>query len=175
MTDTLTLTPDEYKSLAIARIEQMLAAMGLPLTETMRAELSAVVDHLAGTAVVDHLAGTAHPTAAVRATSARRTPPRPSAPPETETPALSGGSAGKRARVYEPTGKAKPVDRPSSTADKVLNLILSRHLCTLPDLVRGTHRPKKALYTAIWQLEKNGLIKKTPIAEMGDGFQPTTE
>jgi hypothetical protein len=47
----------------------------------------------------------------------------------------------------------------------VLNLIVRSGKCTMNDLVKGTHRPKRALYTAIWALEKDGLIDKKPLNE----------
>lgn len=147
------LTPEELRDLVMARIERSLHDVGITLSAISRERI------LESLSLPEAVASS----------------PRASANHAPSTRAVerlqkraSGSSSDNRTRVYRATSKAKEITDPQSTRDRVLNAILQNEVCTLTDLEKNTKRPTKAIYTALWQLKKNGLIDVSPLSLLLD-------
>lgn len=152
----LTLTPEEYRSLMMARIDRSLKESGVVLPDETRERIAALLPlpDAADVRVGDEVLKSSKTVGDARAlleTVKKR--------------ALA--SSGNRAKIYRPTNRAREVDDPKSTTERVLNLIVHSGVCNLGDLVKGTHRPKRAIYTSLWQLKKDGLIDSEPAPANG--------
>jgi len=153
----LSVTPEEYRSLIMARIDQCLAENGVDLPATIRAQITEYIPMPASRVPVESDSGKARSVPATVPHEAKRlldAAQRRAIKSDTD----------KRARAYRPTSRAKAVSHPSSIADRVLNQIVGSGLCTLPDLVSSTKKPPKAIYNALWQLKSKKLIDISPLA-----------
>lgn len=155
----LTLTADEYRNLLMARIELSLRDNGVPVDEPLRTAIRSALP-AAGTMI-------ARPAAQTLA-SPRISPPASARTIREARQIVEtvGNIEDNRARAYIPTPLAKEVPNAKAVATKTLNLIIRKGVCTLGDLTKGIKKPKRAIYTALWQLHKDGLIEKMPIAEL---------
>lgn len=154
MSFSLTLTPDEYKNLLMSRIEKSLAESGVSLPPTVRQQ---IYDCLPVPETLQVEAGDI-PIA--------RMPHKTKTTIREARAALAANktTASGHGRRYRPTDRAKPIEKPRSIREKVLNLIIQKRVCILPDLVKGTHMAEKPLYNALWQLKRDKLIVVEPLS-----------
>lgn len=143
------LTQEEWVDVMLARVEIPLRSAGVSLSAATRERLRAVLSTL------DKEEGVPVRQRKTRAEVAGEE---------------GGGTAAhdendNRARVYHPTDKAKLIDNPTSTRDRVLNLIIQSKHCMMSDLLKAAPRTadakqkRKAVYTALWSLKKAKLIE----------------
>lgn len=144
----LRLTEEETRDLLMKRIEETLRESDVVLPAATRAQMAALLP-------VDGRQGTRKPV--VKADGgAKGDKPDPPAPP----------SGDNRTRFYQPTARAKKIDAPKSTVEKTANYIIDSQGCTLVDLEKMIKKSKKALYTALWALKKDGLITIKPLSSV---------
>ncbi len=129
---SLTLTPEEYRQVLKRRIETCLRDAAIP--EDVVSDVMAAFTRSDGAAA----APTVTPRAAIVA-------PR------------SGSRVDQRQKAHWPAPGVKPIAQPSTTQDAVLNAMF-KGCRTVPELTKATHKPRKAVYTALWALKKNGVI-----------------
>lgn len=133
---SLTVSPEEYKSLVLARIER-----GLRMAEVPEEIVKSVLEATSRLLPAD-----------VR--------PMRSMVNERRPAAERGGKVDKRNKIH--WTNQKPIERPSSISDNVLNALQNKCL-TAPEIAKAVRKPKKAIYTAIWRLREEGLIDQGPM------------
>lgn len=150
MTDqlSLTVTPEEYQMLLLARIERGLRVAEIP-EQIVKSLLEASARLLP-----------ADVTPVVRPGTNGRSRPIAAA--------SHGGKTDKRSKIHWTA--EKPVEKPSTISDHVLNALQNRCL-TAPEIAKAVRKPRKAVYTAIWRLRDNGLIDKGPIPVQDNGAE----
>lgn len=126
---SLTLTPEELQQVLKRRIETCLREAAIPE--------EVVSDVLAAWARSD---GSMRPASAVSSDGAH-----------------TARRVDQRQKAHWPAPGVKPVEQPSSTADLVLNAMF-KGCRTVPELTKTTRKPRKAVYTALWALKRDGVI-----------------
>lgn len=131
------LTPEEYKSVMVSRIEKALREADVP--EEQRRDILSFV------ASDGHLPVSTVP---------RHSPSRPAAE-----------RSDQRTKFHWPAKGTRPVEEPATITDVVRNGIMGG--CrTVPELVKLVQKARvsdnkdvrKAVYTALWSLKKDGVI-----------------
>lgn len=179
---SFTLTPDDYRHLLMTRIQQSLADNGVVLDDATLRELESrlpLPDD--GTIQVGPVSRGFVPQQPVQRRASNLTSVRPTGRKPASGRAVDHhlsthkagqveGPADKRARAYTPTPKARVVNSPAKTDDRIINAIIANakaaRPCLLSDLrlvVDG--KPDRAIYNALWRLKKARLIEVKPALE----------
>jgi hypothetical protein len=148
----LTVSPEEYRTLLIGRIERALRETGIPDDLLVQiVEASSRLLPVGDTSVLVVSAGRSRNAVAHE----RVQPVR-----------ATGDKTDQRQKPHWASPKAQPVDNPSSVSDLVLNALLKKCL-TAPELSKVTRKPRRAVYNAIWRLRQERLIDEGPMPDEG--------
>jgi hypothetical protein len=130
---SLKVTPAEYHSLLRSRIEHVLTAADVPPKI-----VAALVDCFSRMTTEEN-------PEIISGSSTSRTN-------------TDGTHADERQKPHWLRPGQRPIDKPKSVGDAIVNALYSKKICTAPELATITKKPIKAIYTNLWRLKKEGVI-----------------